>query len=255
MAIVLAVGDGNFVLEVEPSTALLVTDYVEMDRPNRVLDLILTQYRESPNLLAVVTAVLLQIEQVFRASETLLDYFDLDTAIGEQLTFVGRQLGFPRSHCVCVSPAVYGIDCDDPTSPISYAGACDPGSWIDCAAGVGELSIDDDEVYRGILKARRYQMLGLYDVVSLTEAMREIWGDSAWVVDSRVGTVIISPGRDLTATEVLQLPIALRALPIAPGIGIAIVYGDDPVLGFGDGWAGPCEGSVPCEELVDPYSC
>lgn len=232
-----------------------VAQYDPGARPDAVLDLLLTQYRESPNLKAVILAILAQIEDVFHAAEIMPETMDLDTAVGEQLTFLGRQLGFPRAHCVCVAPPVYGIDCDDPTSVIEFAGPCDAGSWIDCAIGSGKLSIDDDETYRSLLKARRYQMLGFYDILSLTEALKLIWGDTAWVVDSGIGYVTVAPGRDLTPSEVSQFQIALRALPIAPGVQLRVWYGGGPILGFGDGWAGPCEGSVLCAQAIDPYEC
>lgn len=201
------------------------------------------QYRESPKLIAMITAALNQIEQVIDATNAIPTFFDLDTAVGDQLTILGGRLGWPRCHCVCSSPPVFGFDCGeyDPISPV--VDFCDPsGNWVDCApAGVAELCISDDEMYRKFLKVRRYQMLGLFDRESLLAAIQTFWGETAWIPSSDAGKVVIAFGRDLTDAERVYLQLYPRVLPVALGIETRFHFGARPVFGFGEGWGGFCD--------------
>lgn len=82
-------------------------------RINRVL----TQYRESPKLLHMVRTYLGQVADVTQVIAGIPDYFDLDTALGEQLTFLGKRVGWPRAHCVCRAMPTFGFDCEVVTPP------------------------------------------------------------------------------------------------------------------------------------------
>jgi len=208
------------------------------------IDKVLTQYRESPKLLGLLRIYLREVEQAFQSICALPEQFDLDTAVGDQLTLIGKRLGWPRCHCVCVVPPVFGFDC--PGSGQSWfpiSGFCEPATWINCnEVGAGEICLNDDDLYRRFLKARRYQMLGLYDVASLTAAIQEMWGPTASVADSGGGEVVLSPGRTLTPDETMIVPLAFRVFPIAPGIRPRIHFSQGgSVFGFGDGWGGLCE--------------
>lgn len=198
-----------------------------------------TQYRESIHLKGYIAAILHQVEIAAQATCAIPDWFDIATALGEQLTFLGRRMGFPRCHCVCDASPVYGIVCDGPYVGPPIAGLCDDASLRGCG-GTSDLCIGDDEVYRAHLLARRYQMLGLYDIQSLGEALRHLWGPTAWVPDAKLGRVVIAPGRDLTPEEERRFRVSLRVLPIVPTMEIAVHYGSEPIAGIGTGWAGPC---------------
>lgn len=221
------------------------------------LDHILTQYRESPNLLGVIRHDLTQLAQVL---ETLVDLpaaFDIDTAVGEQLTFVGERMGWPRCHCICVSPPVFGFACGTTSVNKPIVGFCETGVWDDCrAAGAGDICLDDDEVYRGYVKARRYQALQRFGIDDLQAAAREIWGSTAYAVNMGGGSALAAPGRELTEREELELPLAFRVLPFAPGIARHVQRGGGVTAGFGSGWGGFCDGSVwSCPEFIDPLQC
>ncbi|WP_100959019.1 DUF2612 domain-containing protein [Bosea sp. FBZP-16] len=223
------------------------------------IDRVATQYREATKFLGLVRNILAEGERAAISLCSLPDFFDLDTAVGDQLTILGKWLGFPRCHCVCgATPPVAGFDCEEYAGPYTLVGFCSPGSsWVDCPTlGDGEVCIDDDEVYRRYLRARRYQMLGLYDIASLQTAIRQVWGETAQVADAAVGRVILSPGRVLTAAETAQLPIAFRVFPIAPGIKAYMHIGTGPIAGFGAGWAGFCEdASWLCASDPHTYFC
>jgi hypothetical protein len=59
---------------------------------------VLTQYRESPKLLHVIRTFLGQACQTSEAVCDLPSYFNLDTAVGDQLTIIGKWMGLLMWH-------------------------------------------------------------------------------------------------------------------------------------------------------------
>jgi len=206
------------------------------------LNRVLTQYRESPRLLHMIRSYLRQVEQVAVTICDLPSKFEISSATGDQLTLIGKRIGWPRCHCICVAKPVFGFECEDFPGDFPLAAFCVEGTWIDCGEyGLGDICIEDDEVYRGFLYSRLYQMLSLYDLASLTEAIRHIWGPTAMVLDSQPRRVVITPGRELTSYEQALLQLVPRVLPIALGIEPRFHFGPIEVFGFGTGWGGFCE--------------
>lgn len=206
---------------------------------NRVLD----QYRESPKLLHMMRTYLSQVQEAMLAINSIPSFFDLENAVGDQLTKLGQRLGWPRCHCVCTTQPVFGFECDVPSPYFPIVSFCDTnGTWADCGPfGVSDLCINDDEMYRRFLKVRRYQMLSLYDRDSLTTAIQTFWGPTAEILASDNGRVVIAFGRDLTEAETQLLQLYPRVLPVAPGIRLRFHFGSRRVFGFGEGWGGFCE--------------
>lgn len=215
------------------------------------IDRVLTQYRESPKLLGMMRTYLRQVEIVVQTICDMPSYFDIETAVGDQLTLLGKRLGWPRCHCVCEVPPVFGFVCADVPSAYPIAGFCDANAtWSDCGTfGISEICLNDDEMYRLFLKVRRYQMLARYDLASLEEAAKIFWGDTARVLDAGNGRVIVQFGRTLTAAETQVLKLYPRVMPIAPGIKLLFHFGVLRVFGFGEGWGGFCE----MEEGSEPF--
>lgn len=212
------------------------------------IDRVLTQYRESPNFLFMLRTYLNALAEAYIANCDLPEYFNLDVATGDQLTLIGKRLGWPRCHCVCIAKPVYGVECVNfGGSGITIAGPCDVGTWQDCNdTSIGDICIDDDEIYRTFLRVRRYQILNLYDIENLTECIELFYGPTATVLQSGFGRVVIAPGRELSSIENLLLPLVARVLPIAPGIKTRFHLNPTvAVAGFGDGWGGPCEPVFP----------
>ncbi len=262
------------------------------------IDRIITQYRESPNLLSIIRQDLGQIADAVIETCEIPSKFDILNAVGDQLTIIGRQLGWPRCHCICVPVPVFGFSCGvtNPNRPIggfackgidgdiltltddddedyiltftsetmteyiladNQQEATVGADWLGCSsAGEGDICFSDDEVYRAYLLARRYQIRQLWDIDSLSASAQHIWGDNATVTSLGGARVAVSPGRTLTTVEMMQLPVAFRVLPLAPGISPYISYQTGKVFGFGAGWGGLCEGaSWLCPEPIDPYHC
>lgn len=247
------------------------------------VDKILTQYRESPNLIGLIRHDLGQIADVLIEACSFPDEFDIMSAGGDQLTLIGKRLGWPRCHCVCGVVPIAGFNCGpqpvtldgeivtldgdivtfnpDPaggtTTNRPLLGFCSGAVWADCQeTGTSDLCFDNDKTYRGYLLARRYQIRRLWDIDSLQASVEHIWGATATVVSMGGGRVAVQPGRDLTVQERRELPVAFRVLPIAPGIQPFISYETGPIAGFGEGWGGFCDGATwLCPEPIDPYNC
>jgi len=188
---------------------------------------------------------------VARAAENLPEKFDLSTAVGDQLTLLGKRLGWARCHCVCDVQPVFGFECEGQVSIVPIAGFCQGNvTWINCGpSGFGDICITDDETYRKFLYVRCYQMLSRYDLASLETCLRILWGDNAMVLAAGEGRIVIAPGRDLMQDEVALLQLFPRVLPIAPGIEVRFHFGPTRVFGFGEGWGGFCEPWVDNAEL------
>ncbi|MFN3833374.1 MAG: DUF2612 domain-containing protein [Allorhizobium sp.] len=211
------------------------------------VELVLTQYRESPKLLHTIRTYL---RQLWAAQNTICDLptkFNLDTAVGDQLTIIGKWMGFPRCHCVCDVQPVFGFACDvvvPGSRPI--VGFCEGGIFLDCATdGISEICITDDEVYRSFLVARSYQMQSLYSWSDLNAALQAIFGAQARIMDAGNGQVILAPLRVLTDLETALLQVIPRVLPIAPGVTTRWHFGALDPFGFGDGWGGFCDPWLP----------
>lgn len=208
---------------------------------NRI-DRVLTQYRESPKFLHMLRTYLGFIAEAKLRTCDLPSYFDIDTAVGDQLTILGKRLGWPRCHCVCDTQPVFGFDCNT-IQEKEVSGFCDESVvWEDCEnSGVGDICISDDEVYRKFLKVRRYQFTKKFDITSLEECLKIFWGDQAVIVDEGFGRVIIAPGRELSDQEIALLQLYPRVLPVALGVNVLFHFSGVKVFGFGEGWGEFCE--------------
>jgi len=207
------------------------------------IDRILTQYRESPKLLFLIRNFLGQIAKVHTAICDMPSYFNLRTAVGDQLTLIGKRMGFPRCHCVCTSQPVFGFLCgDEQIGGQQILGFCEGVTWAACEdTSIADVCITVDDLYRRLLIARSYQMQSKYSHANLTAAMQEIFGETATILDAGHGRVVLAPFRELTDAEIAILQLVPRVLPIAPGIRTRWHFGLRTVFGFGDGWGGFCE--------------
>lgn len=207
---------------------------------NRV-DRIKTQFRESPNLLFLLRNYLGATAEVADYLCEFTGKFQLENAVGDQLTLLGERLGWPRCHCVCVVKPTFGFDCLDETDYRSITGFCVAGStWDGCddEGGLADLCISDDDLYRRFLQVRIYQHLSFFDLRSLETCMRILFGPQAGVLHAGQGRVVVTPGRLLTNEEVLFLQLYARVLPVAIGIKLLFHFDEKRVFGFGEGWGG-----------------
>lgn len=218
------------------------------------IDRVLTQYRESPKLLHVLRTYMSQVVDISQAICDLPTRFNLDTATGDQLTLLGKRLGWPRCHCICSIAPVFGFACEGEVNLRPIVGFCDPNSsWENCDDGVSDICLNDDETYRKFLKVRRYQFLNLYDLTSLEESLRIFFGANAAVMYAGQGRVVVTPGRDLTQGEINLLQLYPRVLPTALGIRVTFHFGPRRVFGFGEGWGGFAEDDLDATAATEAF--
>ena len=213
---------------------------------------ILTQYRESPKLIFLLRTYLKAVQDMHLQVCDLPSMFRIDDAIGDQLTILGKRLGWPRCHCVCDVQPVAGFDCEGVVNDYPIDGFCDEGvTWVDCGnLGFGEICINDDELYRKFLKVRRYQMTSIFDIASLEECVRIFWGAQARVISSKDRRVVVGPGRELSNVELSVLQLYPRVLPVALGIEVRFHFSETKTAGFGEGWGGFCEPVVDFANII-----
>lgn len=216
---------------------------VDFTMVNERLEKILTQYRESPKLKHMIRTYLRQAEMAMQVATELPEAFDIDIAVGDQLTLLGKRMGWTREHCVCEVQPVFGFECEGVITEYPISGFCDDNvTWEECGQfGLGNVIINSDEMYRKFLKVRSYQMEARFDISSLTDCMKILFGNTATVLDAGHGRVVLAPGRGLTDTEIALLQLVPRVLPVAPGIETRFHFDEVKVFGFGTGWGGFCE--------------
>jgi len=213
------------------------------------LDLLATQYRESPNLKALMTVYLDALGDVAPA---ICDTFtlDIDTAVGDQLTQIGKVLGWDRVQCGGVRPKVFGFECvDECTSSLApIGGFCETWNGNDCLSDVlfGEFTFTDDELYRRFLKSLVLKYDNDFRRSTLREAIEILFGADATIFNETPGTIGISTGRPLTSDELAITHLFKQVLPVAPGVGVSVyeTTGTRP-FGFGIGWGEFCTGEFP----------
>lgn len=208
------------------------------------IDRVLTQYRESPKLLHVIRTYLRQVEIVQQAICELPEAFTIDNAVGDQLTLLGRRMGWPRVHCVCTVQPVFGFDCGSPTQSVPVEGFCSSTTWADCTnTGISYISVDDDDLYRKMLRVRQYQMTQKFTRQALLDCIRILFGETAKIMYSGNGEVVIAPFRQLTNLELTFIQLFPRVLPLPLGVRVRFHFGSPQIFGFGIGFLGFCEGS------------
>lgn len=212
------------------------------------IDKILTQYRESPKLLGLIRNYLKQVELTAQEICVMPTYFDIDTAVGDQLTILGKILGWPRCHCLAERLPVFGFACtDDCYDGPPIVGFCesDEATWLGCSGPTHkDFCFDDDELYRKWLKARIVALSGDYRRPSFDAVLQDFFENTdAAIIQEIPGTITAWPGRALTDLEKKLIDLIPEVMPVAYGVKLKFAYGTGPIFGFGTGYAGLCDGN------------
>lgn len=210
---------------------------------------VVTQYRESPNLLAFME---LYTTSLVPVGEALCDLvFDIDTSVGDALTLIGKIVGFPRTHCSGTRTKAFGFCEDSCSGRRSNVGgfcdsewACGEGSFLTTA---GEYTFVDDELYRKFLKSMVLRNDNDFTRSTLREAVKLLFGENAGILRENSGHVDIFTGGDLTDEEYDVAHLYELVLPIAPGVSVGIYENNQEPFGFGNGWGGFCNGDFPSQ--------
>lgn len=210
---------------------------------------VLTQYRESPKLKGMISVYLGVLADIAIQNEQMLSAFDLDSSIGDQLTMIGKWLGWPREHCQGQRAAHFGFERDGScTDYYPVKGFCEDG-YFSCGVGSDfeEFEFDDDSVYRKWLKARAIKINSQkkrdFRRENLVEACQEIFGNGVEIVSERKATLTICIPRAMTDQEMATSHLLKGVLPVPPGVGFSIANSPSVPFGFGPGWGELCNSS------------
>jgi hypothetical protein len=185
---------------------------------------LLTQYRESPKLIAVLRNAMREAAVLAQLICEIPDFFDLDTAVGDQLTIIGKWLGWPRCHCNGRLQTFAGIECEVYSNIIiidDFDGKAiveNFASGIDC----GEPTLD-------------YIVGGLCDETPL---ICEEDSDSATLVPTPVGDLPLASGINCT-----------QPVPIGGICDGSVLVCLDQTIGAA---IGNYSGALPCELPLHP---
>ena len=244
-------------IEVQDPKAPLYDVFKDFSLVEPRIDKVLTQYRESEKLLSMYRVYLRQIEIVAQVLENIAQVFNIERAVGDQLTLLGRRMGWPREQTLCAREPVFGFT-GGKTTTTPIAGFCQPFStWSHCGTTrARNYTMTDNYTYRKFLKVRRYQMLFLYSLKYVRLAVKELWGDSADVIRIKENEIIVATGRLLNTDELSIIALYARVLPIFPTMQVKIHLGGSNVFGFGEGYDGFCNAAEwLCPLDPEPYKC
>ena len=200
---------------------------------------IATQYRDSTNLINLIegiSSVFIQFKQQFR---NWIPSFNLETAVGDQLTILGRIVGFPRHHCNACMEWQESANGTVPAEAI--ATTCDKKYWL---GEINDFTFDDDETYRSFLKARQIYNFTKGTIEDAVNAAKTIFGPTAFLYSQGYGQLIIATGSPQSIDTLKLLPLAYRSIPIPRGVRLRIIDSGSNPFGFGNGWYGFCSGSL-----------
>jgi len=205
------------------------------------LSQVITQYRESHNLLGLIRIYLQEVKNAQNALCEIPDFFDIDTATGDQLTILGKVLGFPRAQCKGQKVSKFGFSSQTTiysNRSIPVAGFSE-GYWQGSKSrNYGSYILDSDDLYRSFLKSRIISLDNRVEREWLAIATQELWGGNAGVLDSGVGYVSVFTGRLLTNEEISISHLYEEVLPISLGVKLKIYESEGLPFGFGCGWGG-----------------
>ena len=216
----------------------------------RKLEHLITQYRESPNFIALLTAYLNGLRENLDDLCDIRDAFDIDTATDHQLTVIGNIVGWPRNHCAGRRLPIFGFDCDDDGTDrgIITGDFCPEGVHFDCDINpsYGEYNFDDDELYRRFIKAKVIAEKRDYSLPGIIEAAEVLFDSPASAKTSieEPATVNLIVHRLLTDTELAIANLFQHVLPIAPGVKLVVFESDGEPFSF-DAPGNLCPGKLP----------
>lgn len=113
---------------------------------NEYLNLITSAFREKPNFIATLTAVLQGPLQVQSLLESMIPLFDVDTAEGDQLDIIGKWVGVSRNVAIPIPDVYFSWDAD-------YTLGWEYGTWQPNQAAT-DITVLPDDAYRTLIKAK-----------------------------------------------------------------------------------------------------
>ncbi|MCP4569571.1 MAG: DUF2612 domain-containing protein, partial [FCB group bacterium] len=189
----------------------------------RTVDDILTQYKESSNLIGYIQAFQIQNQEIEDACNDLLTDRSLDTAVGTQLDVIGEIVGQSRIVEGFPNVLAWGYQ----TS--AYTEGYNDGAYRDGSAQTIEL---DDDTYRLYIKARILRNHSQYTIDDILQAVA--------ILVPTAESIVLTEGDMAFSLSVLDAAISVdqqnilkngNIIPKPAGIKLdGIIFSDGPNL-------------------------
>lgn len=183
------------------------------------LNLLLYQYRDSPNLKELITELLREYEVLGMALESLRTRLDIDLSVGAQLDGIGEIVGQPR-------PLTEEIDPDDVFAfdggtglGFSGIGRDDIGGRFQGVDGLVIGSMPDSD-YRLLLKATIFSNYADSTIDAVAQYITFVLGNPPQI-ETGIGFIDITYPFALSSA---QRRIILDQIPVAAGIRVRAEY-------------------------------
>lgn len=147
-----------------------------------------TQFQESPNLIAFITAFLRVANELDCVLDDIHRAFDLDTATGDQLDIIGRLVGQPRDFIPDIDPDTFTFD---------IGPGFDLGRFI---INEGFIELTDEE-YRRWIRARIARNTNQITPEDIIASVRFVFGDIEVFFTDGDTQYIVSIGQALTLAD------------------------------------------------------
>ena len=197
------------------------------------LDRLIWQYRDSPNVRALIVSALSEFDDIGSAIVGLRTRLDIDVATGAQLDGIGEIVGVLRpSSTPVLADEIFEFDGG---TGLGFSGVDDPtvgGKFIGVdGAFLGPMT---DHDYRRVLRAAISANVGLSTFDHLAEYCRIVLGADAFL-GGGIGFVNVTVARPVSQFEINLLR---ASIPVAAGIRIGYIAAsgyDDENGGFAFG--------------------
>lgn len=208
------------------------------------IDRVLTQYRESPNLLFLLRTYLDAAAEVGERQHAIAEAFNIETSTGDQLTMIGKWLGWPRIHCNGRRIKAFGYGCGNCRTSYPVGGYCEGVRYVDPKALYEEHTFSDDEVYRRWLVARGSQITiersSSWNFEALEQAATALFDHQVLIVRNLNGSITLCITRYVTEEERATLHLTQEVLPVPPGVKLIWAHCNGVPFGYGEGWNEYC---------------
>lgn len=193
-------------------------------------DRLLWQYRDKPNILALIRSYLTEFDEISDVLTALQTRLDIDASIGAQLDGIGEIVGQPRPGTVYIDDDdVFSFDGPGDGKGFSGINRPDIGGRFNSVDGLIVGDMPDGE-YRVLLRAAIFATAGYSTLEHIAEYCQAVLGDGVRVHEG-VGFVSISVPRPISSVEV---QLIRQTIPLAAGVRLGYVsYAVDTVTGDG----------------------
>lgn len=183
------------------------------------IDRLIWQYRDKPNVRALIASVLVEFDNIGGALDALRTRLDIDLSQGVQLDGIGELIGMPRPITVSIDPTdVFAFDDTDDAKGFSGVGRPDVGGRM---IGLNGLIIGPmpDAEYRTLLRATIFATSGLSDVDHLSGYGNAVTEGDVFLTEG-VGHVNLNLPRPVSSTEA---DLIRDTFPVAAGISVGYI--------------------------------